>query len=115
MRGTVAKRLRRHKAAYGPRSEWTTEGYFPKHPRVHAYTIMTTYQTMVPKMFLASADPDKSTPIAVLPGVDGETYNYRYVGFTSNGRFEADNDRKKYKALKWWYKNKGIICARLKH
>lgn len=76
---------------------------------------MTTYQTMVPKMFLASKDPDKSTPIAVLPGVDGEQYNYRYVPFMMNGRFEADLERRKYKAFKWWWKNKGILSGRLKH
>ena len=115
MRGTVAKRLRRQPTAYGPRRDWTMEGYFPTHPRIHSYTIMTTYQTMVPKMILKSTDPDKSKPIAVLPGVNGELYNYRYVPFMTNGRFEADNDRKKYKAFKWWYKNKGIICGRLKH
>ena len=116
MRGTVAKRLRRQPEAYGPRSEWTTEGYFPKHPTVHAYTIVTTYQTMVPRLILQSEDPQgQQGVIAVIPGADGKMFNYRYVAFTQNGRFEADNERKKYKAFKWWYKNKGIISGRLKH
>jgi hypothetical protein len=115
MRGTVAKRLRRQERAYGPRSEWTKDGYFPKHPHVRGYTIMTTYQTMVPKMFDAAQDPDKTTPIAVLPGTDGKAYNYRYVPFLMNGRFEADLERRKYKAFKYWWKAKGIICGRLKH
>lgn len=115
MRGTVAKRLRRQPAAYGPRRDWTTEGYFPTHPSIHAYTVMTTYQTMVPKVFLASTDPDKSKPIAVIPGTDGELYNYRYVPFVTNGRFEACLERKKYKAFKWWWTHKGILRGRLKH
>lgn len=115
MRGTVAKRLRRQPEAYGPRGEWTKEGYFPKHPTVHTYTIMTTYQTMVPRLILQSEDEDKSPAIAVLPGEGGQLYNYRYVPFLTNGRFEADNERKKYKAFKWWYKNKRIISGRLKH
>lgn len=116
MRGTVAKRLRREERAYGPSKDWTKEGYFPKHPHLRTYVIMTTYQTMIPKLVLAETDPEgQKGSIVTIPGADGKMYNYRYVPFLMNGRFEADLERRKYKAFKWWWKHKGILCGRLKH
>ena len=111
MRGTRAKLLRR--LAYGPREDWTKDGYFPSHPHVRGYTVMTTYQTMVPRLIRTDLDENKETPITTLPGADGKMYNYRYVPFTSNGRFEADTDRRKYRAFKYWWKKKGILSDRL--
>lgn len=75
---------------------------------------MTTYQTMVPKLIRTDLDKDKSPPITVLPGADGHKYNYRYVPFITNGRFEADLERRKYQAYKKWWKRHGIVCGRLK-
>lgn len=98
MNGSRAKKLRR--LAYGPRNEWTLDGYFPCHPRVRSYVIMTTYQTMVPRLIEASKDEDKSEPISILPGADGVLYHYRYVPFTTNGRFETDPERKLYQWAK---------------
>ena len=116
MNGTRAKKLRR--LAYGPRKDWTLEGYFPNHPLHRAYTVMKTYQRPIPKTIRADKDTGTPREIAAsvkLPGADGHTYHYRYVSFTYNGMIFADHERRQYRAYKWWWKNKGIVCNRLKH
>jgi len=112
MRGKRAKELRR--LAYGERKTWTQEGYFPCHPSLRQYTVMKTYQTMVPKLIRTDLDGNTSAPITVLPGSDGHKYNYRYVPFVSNGSIFADMERRQYRAYKYWWKKKGIISRRLK-
>ncbi len=103
MRGTVAKRLRR--LVYGPRSEWTKEGYFPCHPAVRGYTIMTRYQRTVPKLILASDDPGEGQLLASFMQ-NGKKMNYRYVAFEINGRFEADTERQEYRKAKAAWKRR---------
>ena len=97
MRGTRAKKLRRQ--VYGPRSEWTKEGYFPCHPALRSYTIMTRYQRMVPKLILASDDSGEGQLLASFKQ-RGKLMNYRYVPFEINGRFEADTERQEYRKAK---------------
>ncbi len=104
MRGTRAKAIRRQ--IYGPRSEWTKEGYFPNHPALRAYTIMTRYQRMVPKFLLAENDVNPEAPLATIRKSDGLMYNYRYVPFEINGRFEADTERQEYQKAKAAWKRR---------
>lgn len=80
MRGSRAKQLRR--AVYGPRSEWTLDGYFPRHPRVRTYTVMKTYEKIVPRVVRADLDTGTEAEKAAsikMPGPGGVMYNYRYV------------------------------------
>ncbi len=115
MRGTVAKRLRRE--VYGPRSEWTEEGYFINHPSARAYTIMKQYQKIIPRLFEADKDPgtdeEKAGSIKI-PGPEGKLMNYRYVPWNYNGETLADTERRKYQCAKKWWTRHGILCTLLK-
>ncbi len=115
MRGTRAKKLRR--MAYGPRSDWTEEGYFINHPSARGYTIMQEHQRIVPRLFEADKDPgtekEKAASIK-LPGPSGKMMNYRYVPWAYNGKTIADTERRKYQAAKKWWKRHGIESTRLK-
>ncbi len=115
MRGTRAKRLRR--LAYGPRQDWTTEGHFPSHPRARGYTVMKTYQKIVPRVVRADLDDGTAEEQAgsiKIPGVGGHIFNYRYVPWQYNGEHRADVERRKYLAAKKWWKRHGIESTRLK-
>lgn len=110
MRGTRAKALRR--AAYGPRSEWTKEGYFPLHPAVRSYTILKTYEKIVPRMIRADSDPGSAKEQAAsikLPGPGGVIYHYRYMPWAYNGEHRTDTERRKYQWAKRWWKRLGIV------
>lgn len=101
MRGTRAKALRR--AVYGPREDWSEEGYFPNHPSARGYTVMKTYQKVVPRLFPADEDPgtDKEKAASIkLPGPGGKMMNYRYVPWTYHGETVADTERQKYQWAK---------------
>jgi len=101
MRGSRVKALRR--AVYGPREDWTEEGYFPNHPSARGYTIMKTYQKVVPRLFPADEDPgtDKEKAASIkLPGPGGKMMNYRYVPWTYHGETVADIERRKYQWAK---------------
>lgn len=101
MRGSRAKLLRR--AVYGPRSEWTKEGYFPIHPQHRGYTVMKTYQKIVPRLVREDLDTgtekEKAASIK-LPGEGGHIFNYRYVPWEYNGETVADTERRKYQWAK---------------
>ncbi len=101
MRGSRAKKLRR--LAYGPRKDWTEEGYFVNHPSARAYVIMKQYQKVVPRLFEADKDPgteeEKAQSIHI-PGPEGKMMNYRYVPWTFNGETVADIERRKYQWAK---------------
>ncbi len=115
MRGSRAKKLRR--LAYGPRSEWTKEGHFPSHPSARGYTIMKTYEKIVPRVVRADlddgTDEEKAGSIK-LPGAGGHLFNYRYVPWQYNGEHHADVERRKYLAAKKWWKRHGIESTQLK-
>ncbi len=115
MRGSRAKLLRR--AAYGPRSEWTKEGYFPLHPQHRGYTIMQTFEKIVPRLIRADlddgTDAEKKASIK-MPGAGGHLYHYRYVPWQHNGMHHADVERRKYQAAKKWWKRHRIESTRLK-
>ena len=115
MRGTTAKKLRR--LAYGPREDWTKEGHFPSHPQARGYTILKTYQKLVPQVIRADLDTgtekEKAASIQ-LPGADGHIFNYRYVPWQYNGEHRADVERRKYQAAKKWWTRHGIESTRLK-
>jgi len=115
MRGARAKKLRR--AVYGPRSEWTETGYFPNHPSARGYTVMKTYQKVIPRLFEADKDPgteqEKAASIK-LPGPGGKMMHYRYVPWEYHGETFADTERRKYQAAKKWWKRHRIESTRLK-
>ena len=115
MRGATAKKLRR--LAYGPRRDWTLEGYFPSHPRARGYTVMKTYTKIVPRVIRADKDTGSEAEKAgsiKLPGAGGHLYHYRYVPWEYNGEHHADHERRKYLAAKKWWKRHGIESTRLK-
>lgn len=101
MRGSRAKLLRR--AAYGPRSEWTKEGYFPIHPQARSYTIMKTYEKIIPRLIRADLDTGTEAEQKAsikMPGEGGHIYHYRYVPWQYNGEIRADTERQKYQWAK---------------
>ncbi len=115
MNGSRAKKLRR--AAYGPRTDWTKTGYFPSHPHLRQYTIMKTYQKIVPRLIRADLDdgsPAEQANSIKLPGAGGHIFHYRYVPWTYHGEHRADTERRKYQAAKKWWKRHGIESTRMK-
>ena len=115
MRGSRAKKLCRE--VYGPRADWDKEGYFPCHPQIRGYTVMKTYQKVVPRLIRADLDTgtekEKAASIK-LPGPGGAIFHYRYVPWTYNGETVADVERRKYQAAKKWWKRHRIESTRLK-
>ncbi len=114
MRGARAKKLRRE--VYGPRSEWDKDGHFPCHPSVRGYTIMKTYQKIIPRLILADKDdgtPEEQAQSIKMPGADGKMYHYRYVPWQYNGEHRADIERRKYRwAKRNWKRFKKVILSR---
>jgi hypothetical protein len=107
MRGSRAKKLRR--AAYGPDSGG-------KDHRERGYTILKTYQKIVPLIVRADKDDgseeDQRNSVH-MPGKDGHTYHYRYEPWLYHGQHVADLERRKYLSFKYWWKAKKILSGRL--
>ena len=101
MRGTRAKALRR--AAYGPSSKWTKEGYFPNHPQSRSHTITKTYQIMIPKLTrvdeIGSTVAEQDIDMKIL-GKDGKMYCYINEPWQYNGELAADTERRRYQWAK---------------
>ena len=103
MRGSRAKLLRR--AVYGP-------GSGGEDFRERGYTILKTYQKIVPLIVRADKDEgseeDQRNSVH-MPGKDGHTYHYRYEPWNYHGQHQADLERRKYLWTKRNWKEKKIL------
>lgn len=107
MRGSRAKVLRR--AAYGPDSGGEDH-------RERGYTILHTYQKIVPRLIEAEKDDgteeEKAGSIQI-PGPGGKIFNYRYTPWNYHGQHVADQERRQYLwAKRNWKSTKTVNTSR---